>query len=78
MMSEAPIVIKELADLGVELPAWGRFAHRELVYALALLPDGRGRAWSREPNESAELFSARVVRDIVERLQIGCRAVLTG
>jgi hypothetical protein len=78
MIVERAIVLRELADLGVALPMWGRFAGHELIYVLAVLPSGKARCWSREPNESAELFSCRVTRDIVERLQVGCAHVLTG
>lgn len=76
MRGEYPIVIRELVDEGLSPPLWGRFSGGELVGAIATLPDGRARTWTREPNESAEIFSARIVRDIIEAARGTCIGVL--
>jgi hypothetical protein len=42
------------------------------------MPNGAAGCWSREPKGSAELVAARVTCDVVERIQAGAAAVLTG
>ncbi len=65
--------MREITDYGVSHPpAWGRFCGGELIYVIAMLPSGRSRTWSRESNESAEIFAARVTRDIVESVRGEC------
>jgi hypothetical protein len=76
LINESPIVVRELHDEGLRLPMWGRFDGVELVYCLGILPDGRARTWTREPRESAEIFSARIVRDVVEAVRGMCVDVL--
>jgi hypothetical protein len=76
LIEESPIVIRELHDEGLRLPMWGRFDGVELIYALGMLPNGRSRTWTREPRETAEIFSARVVRDIVEAVRGQCVGLL--
>ncbi|MGD9544334.1 MAG: hypothetical protein AB7F41_04895 [Methylocystis sp.] len=73
---EAPIRIRELVDEGLHLPTWGRFNGAELIYALCVLPSGQARVWHREPLESAELFSARICRDIIESVRGRCEALV--
>jgi hypothetical protein len=77
---EHPIVLRELEDVGIRLPLWGRFANSELTYALAIMPDGKARCWCREPRgECAQIFAARVARDICERVYADrCPVLLTG
>jgi hypothetical protein len=41
-----------------------------------VLPTGKTRSWSREPRESAEIFSERIVRDVVESARGECVGVL--
>jgi hypothetical protein len=66
-MSESPIRIRELADEGLSPPMWGRFNDAsELVYCIATMPNGRARTWSREANEPADIFAARITRDVLE------------
>lgn len=75
-LTEHAIVLRELRDEGLSPPMWGRFNGVELVFAIAMLPSGRARSWSREANESCEIFSARICRDIVEAVRGQCVGVL--
>lgn len=69
-LTEKPIVLRELADEGLEPPMWGRFNDvNELVFVIGMLPTGRARSWSRELNEPCEIFAGRVTRDIVESVR---------
>ncbi len=62
-MIENRILIREAEHVHPKL-MFGRLVANELVYALC---GDTGRAWSRERNESAECFEARIVRDLEER-----------
>ena len=67
-MIEHAIRLVEAERLGVHpLLLFGRFnGDNELVYALT--SDTAGcKTWSRERNETAELFCERVLRDLAER-----------
>jgi hypothetical protein len=75
-MREVPIRIAELAEEGIHAPAWGRFVAGELIYAIVTLSDGQARSWSREARESAEVFAARIVRDVVESVRGQCVGAL--
>lgn len=75
-LTEHPIVLRELWDEGLRLPAWGRFSNGELVYCCAMLPTGKARSWTREPREACEVFSARIVRDIIESVRGDCVGAL--
>jgi hypothetical protein len=79
MVTEHPMIIREIQDLGLSLPMWGRFSGAELIYAIGVMADGKARCWSREPAETAEVFGARIARDVAERAFAGqCPALLTG
>lgn len=75
-LREYPIVLRELVDEGLSPPMWGRFDRGELVYCIAMLPSGRARTWTREPRETCEVFSARVVRDVIEAARGTCVGAL--
>jgi hypothetical protein len=72
-LREHPIVIRELIDEGLSPPAWGRFSgNGELIFCIIAMPSGQARGWSREPREDAEIFSARIVRDVIESVRGRC------
>jgi hypothetical protein len=54
----------------------GRFDGAELVHALGVLPNGTARTWSREPNEPANIFAGRIIRDVIEAARGQCVGVL--
>ncbi len=63
-MIECRIELREAMEAGCHpFRMYGRFAAGELVYALSC----DGRCWSRLPNEEAETFGLRIVRDLAER-----------
>lgn len=74
-LNEHPITLRELFDEGLHPPMWGRFSGGELVFAIAVMPDGRARTWTREANEPCDVFAGRVTRDIVESVRGRCVGV---
>lgn len=75
-LREHPIAMRDLIDAGLPTPIWGRFNGAELIFAVATLPTGQPKTWTREPRESAEIFAARVVRDCIEAARGQCVGVL--
>ena len=73
-MIETQIRIVEAEKLGAHPRLlFGRFnSANELVYALT----GDGKSWSRERNESAELFCERITRDLAEAANYSCPALV--
>ncbi len=66
-MIESVVRLREAEELGVHPKiAIGRFNGNELVHVMTS-DDAGCKSWSRERNESAELFCERVVRDLAER-----------
>ena len=62
-MIECRIHIRAADDLGVHPRLlFGRLQNNELVFALS----SDGKSWHRRRQESAEVFEARIVRDLME------------
>jgi exopolysaccharide biosynthesis protein len=75
-MIECRIHIRAADDLGCHPRLlFGRRQNNEIVYVLSI----DGRSWHRRRQETAEIFEARIVRDLVEAARAGCgAAVLVG
>ncbi|MGO9847656.1 MAG: hypothetical protein ACLPKT_13965 [Methylocella sp.] len=79
MMIETRIFIREAAECNCHPTIMfgrlgdGRNFHRdELVYALSI----DGRSWHRRRQENAEVFEARIIRDLMEAAHAGCASAV--
>jgi hypothetical protein len=69
-MIKCRIFIKQADDLGVHPRLmFGRLQNNEIVYMLSI----DGRSWHRRRQESAEIYEARIVRDLMEAARASCQ-----
>jgi hypothetical protein len=69
-MIETRIHIRAADDLGCHPHLlFGRLQNNELVFALS----SEGKSWHRRRQESAEIFEARIVRDLMEAARASCQ-----